>query len=108
MRVMVFVNATADSGMGGPPPTEMLEAMGKFNEEPVNAGVMLIADGPKRSSHGRTVAFDGPPPTRSVRSADFIRRARAYSSSPHCSRRDRAHWPRNSGDRTAAAARAGH
>src|SRR4029077_12702167 len=47
-------------------------------------------------------------PTRSVRSADFIRKARACSRSPHCSRRDRAHWLRNSGDRTAAAALARH
>jgi hypothetical protein len=60
MRVMVFVKATDDSEMGAPPTTEMLEAMGKFNEELVNAGVMLIADGLKPSSHGKRVAFDGP------------------------------------------------
>jgi len=60
MRVMVFVKATDDSEMGAPPSTEMLEAMGKFNEELVNAGVMLIADGLKPSSHGKRVAFDGP------------------------------------------------
>jgi len=60
MRVMVFVKATDDSEMGAPPTTEMLEAMGKFNEELVNAGVMLIADGLKPSSHGKRIAFDGP------------------------------------------------
>ena len=59
MRVMVFVKATDDSEMGAPPATEMLEAMGRFNEELVNAGVMLIGDGLKPSSHGKRVAFDG-------------------------------------------------
>ena len=38
----------------------MLEAMGKFNEELVNAGVMLAGDGLKPSSQGKRVAFDGP------------------------------------------------
>ena len=48
MRVMVFVKATEDSEQGLPPTdemTEMFEAMGKFNEELVNAGVLLAADG---------------------------------------------------------------
>jgi predicted RNA polymerase sigma factor len=60
MRVIVFVKATDDSERGVPPATDMLEAMGKFNEELVNAGVMLAADGLKASSHGKRVAFDGP------------------------------------------------
>ncbi len=60
MRVMVFVKATEDSEKGGPPPTDMLAAMGKFNEALVNAGVMLAGDGLKPSSHGKRVAFDGP------------------------------------------------
>ena len=59
MRVMVFVKATDDSEMGALPETEMLEAMGKFNEELVNAGIMLAGDGLKPSSHGKRVAFDG-------------------------------------------------
>ena len=60
MRVMVFVKATADSEAGLMPKTEMLEAMGKFNEALVNAGVMLAGDGLKPSSVGKRVAFDGP------------------------------------------------
>lgn len=60
MRVMVFVKATQDSEAETLPAPEMLEAMGRFNEELVNAGVMLAADGLKPSSKGKRVAFDGP------------------------------------------------
>lgn len=60
MRVMVLVKATGDSEAGVMPPTEMFEAMMKFNEELVNAGVMLGGDGLKPSSMGKRVAFDGP------------------------------------------------
>lgn len=60
MRVIVFVKATEDSEQGAPPATDMLEAMGKFNEELVNAGVMLAGDGLKPTSHAKRIAFDGP------------------------------------------------
>jgi hypothetical protein len=60
MRVMVFVKATGDSEKGAPPSTEMLDAMGRFNEELVNAGVMLDGGGLKPSSQAKRVAFDGP------------------------------------------------
>lgn len=60
MRVMVLVKATDDSEAGVMPPTELFEAMMKFNEELVNAGVMLGGDGLKPSSMGKRVAFDGP------------------------------------------------
>lgn len=63
MRVMVMVKATKDSEAGlnlTSETTEMLEAMGKFNEELVNAGIMLAGDGLKPSSEGKRVAFDGP------------------------------------------------
>src|SRR3546814_3687846 len=62
MRVMVFVKATEDSERGLPPAaemTELFEAMGKFNEELVNAGVMIDGDGLKPSSAGKRIAFDG-------------------------------------------------
>ena len=59
MRVMVFVKATEDSEKGTLPAPEMLEAMGRFNEELVNAGVLLAADGLKPSSQAKRVAFEG-------------------------------------------------
>jgi hypothetical protein len=62
MRVMVFVKATEDSEKGfvpTPETMEMMEAMGRFNEELVNAGIMLAGDGLKASSEGKRVAFDG-------------------------------------------------
>ena len=60
MRVVVFVKATEDSEAGRMPPTELLEAMGKFNEELVAAGVMLAGDGLKPTAQAKRVAFDGP------------------------------------------------
>ena len=63
MRVMVFVKATEDSEKGIAPTAEttaMFEAMGKFNEELVEAGILLAGDGLKPSSEGKRVAFDGP------------------------------------------------
>ena len=60
MRVMVLVKATKDSEAGILPSTEMLEAMGKFNEQLVNAGIMEMGDGLRPSSKGKRVAFDGP------------------------------------------------
>ena len=60
MRVMVLVKATKDSEAGTMPPAELFEAMGKFNEELVAAGIMQAGDGLKPSSEGKRVAFDGP------------------------------------------------
>ncbi|KQZ00980.1 dehydrogenase [Pseudolabrys sp. Root1462] len=60
MRVMVMVKATKDSEQGVMPTTELLEAMGKYNEELVKAGIMLSGDGLKPSSQGKRIAFDGP------------------------------------------------
>ena len=59
MRVMVLVKATKDSEAGVMPSTELLEAMGKYNEELVAAGIMLTGEGLKPSSEGKPVAFDG-------------------------------------------------
>ena len=60
MRVMVFVKATEDSERGVMPSAELLEAMGKFNEELAEAGIMVDGDGLKPSSQGKRIAFDGP------------------------------------------------
>jgi hypothetical protein len=59
MRVIVFVKATDDSEKGVLPTAELLEAMGKFNEALIEAGVMQAGDGLKPSSQGKRVAFDG-------------------------------------------------
>ena len=58
MRVMVLVKATGDSERGDLPSAELLEAMGAFNQELVDAGVLLAADGLRPSSQGKRVAFD--------------------------------------------------
>jgi len=57
---MVIVKATADSEAGIMPPSELLEAMGRYNEQLVEAGIMKDGDGLKPSSQGKRVAFDGP------------------------------------------------
>ena len=61
MRVMVLVKATEDSEKedSPAPSTELLEAMTNYNEELVNAGIMLGGEGLKPSSQGKRVAFDG-------------------------------------------------
>ena len=60
MCVMVLVKATEDSEAGTMPGTELLEAMGRFNEELAEAGIMLSGDGLHPSSKGKRIAFDGP------------------------------------------------
>jgi hypothetical protein len=60
MRVMVLVKATKDSEAGTMPSTELLEAMGKYNEELVNAGILLAGEGLKPSAQGKRIIFDGP------------------------------------------------
>jgi hypothetical protein len=57
---MVLVKATNDSEAGVMPSTEMFEAMGKYNEELVNAGILLAGEGLHPSVKGKRVAFDGP------------------------------------------------
>lgn len=60
MRVMVLVKATDDSEAGIMPSTELLEAMGTYNEALVNAGIILAAEGLRPSANGKRVTFDGP------------------------------------------------
>ncbi len=55
MRVMVIVKATANSEAGEMPSTELMEAMGKYNEELVKAGIMLGGDGLHPSRRGKRV-----------------------------------------------------
>ena len=60
MRVMVFVKATEDSEGGVFPPSEAFQAMDRFNEELVKAGVMLAGGGLKPTAGAKRIAFDGP------------------------------------------------
>ena len=63
MRVMVFVKANEDSEKGMAPTPEMLEAfeaMDRFTEELVEAGVFVAAAGLKPSTEGKRIACDGP------------------------------------------------
>lgn len=59
MKVMVLVKATKDSEAGVMPSEQLLRDMGKFNEELVNAGVMLAGEGLHPSSAGKRVRFSG-------------------------------------------------
>jgi len=59
MRFMVMVKATQDSEQGVMPSEELLAAMGRFNEELAQAGVMLAGEGLRPSSQGVRVQFDG-------------------------------------------------
>jgi hypothetical protein len=59
MRVMVIVKASKESEAGAPPDMKILEAMGKFNEELVKAGIMVSGDGLHASSKGKRVHFSG-------------------------------------------------
>ena len=59
MRVMVIVKATSDSENGIMPDEKLLTEMGKYNEELVNAGILLSGEGLHPSSSGARVRFSG-------------------------------------------------
>jgi hypothetical protein len=59
MRVMVMVKATDDSEAARPPTQELMDAMMKYNEELVKAGIMLAGDGLKPTSAAKRVHFEG-------------------------------------------------
>ena len=59
MRFMVIVKATPESEAGQMPDEKLLAAMGKYNEELVNAGVMKAGEGLHPSSKGARVKFSG-------------------------------------------------
>ena len=59
MRFMVIVKASKESEAGEMPTTELLTAMGQYNEELVKAGVMLAGEGLHPTSKGVRIRFDG-------------------------------------------------
>ncbi len=59
MRFMVMVKASKDSEAGKMPTQELLEAMGKYNEQLAKAGILLAGEGLHPSSKGARVRFSG-------------------------------------------------
>jgi hypothetical protein len=59
MRVLVIVKATRQSEAGVMPSERLLTEMGRFNEELVQAGIILAGEGLHPSSKGRRVRFEG-------------------------------------------------
>jgi hypothetical protein len=57
MRVMVVIQGNAQSEAGIMPSEQLLADMGKFNEELVNAGIMLEGEGLHPSSKAKRVKF---------------------------------------------------
>ena len=105
MRVMVIVKATKESEAENNPfdvegAAEMFEAMGKYNEELVKAGIMLAGDGLKPSKFGKRVHFNGT--KRSVTDGPFAETKELVggSGSGRCGR-----WTRRWSGRSAAPTR---
>jgi hypothetical protein len=59
MRFMIIIKADKNSEAGVMPSEQLLADMGKFNEELVNAGIMLAGEGLQPSSKGARVKFSG-------------------------------------------------
>ena len=59
MRFMVIVKASQDSEAGVMPGTELLAAMGKFNEEMVRCGIMEAGEGLHPTSKGARIKYSG-------------------------------------------------
>jgi hypothetical protein len=63
MRVMVIVKASKESEAGQMPSEQILRDMGNFNEQLVNAGIMLAGEGLHPTSKAKRVKFSGPSKT---------------------------------------------
>jgi hypothetical protein len=59
MRFMVIVKASKESEAGAVPSTELLTEMGKYNQQLIDAGVMLTGEGLLQSAKGARVRFNG-------------------------------------------------
>jgi hypothetical protein len=60
MKFMILIKASKDSEAGSLPSEQLLTEMGRFNEELVQAGIMLAGEGLEPSSRGARVKFSGP------------------------------------------------
>ena len=76
MRFMVIVKASKDSEAGVMPSTELLTAMGKFNEEMVKAGIMEAGEGLHPTSKGARIKYWKRAGQRQPRSVRLERRSR--------------------------------
>ena len=59
MRFMIIVKATKESEAGIMPTAQLLQEMGKFNQDLIDAGIFVAGDGLQSSSKGARVAFSG-------------------------------------------------
>lgn len=59
MRFMVIVKSNAESESGKLPPPQELADMGRFNEELIDAGIMLVGEGLRESAKGAKLRFEG-------------------------------------------------
>ena len=59
MKFMLLLKASQDSEAGVMPTTELMVAMGKYNQEMIDAGIMLAGEGLMASSKGARVDFVG-------------------------------------------------
>jgi hypothetical protein len=71
MRFMVLVKATKASEAGVMPSPQLLEDMGKFNQELIEAGVMLDGGGLQPTAKGARVTFSGKERTARMGPFDF-------------------------------------
>ena len=58
MRFMLMLRAAPETESGAPPPPEVFEAMNRYNQELVNAGVLLAAEGLAPTAKGVRITFD--------------------------------------------------
>ncbi|HVH11550.1 MAG TPA: YciI family protein, partial [Longimicrobium sp.] len=63
MRFMIIRKADANTEAGAMPPQGLFEAMIQYNQEMIDAGVMVGGDGLHPSSHGARIRFHGGRPT---------------------------------------------
>ena len=59
MRFMLMLRAAPETESGTPPPPEVFEAMDRYNQELVKAGVLVAAEGLAPSSDGTRIRFEG-------------------------------------------------
>ena len=90
MRFMIIVKASPESEAGKMPGTELLTAMGKYNEELVNAGVLLAGEGLHPSSRGARVRFSGS--QRTVTDGPFAETKELIAGGFRCRCRSPSDW----------------